>query len=237
MRTNASTILCLCAAALLLPAIVPVQEHLTASKDASWFKERMSYLPRTDKIVPFIPGFRTTLAAYLWIRTMLYFGEHYEKDSDFRWLVTMVDMVTKLNPHLYPAYEFAGVILPTLGDDPDAARIILERGLTHLGAKQYRIAFYLGWLYYDHYRDYERAADYLALAAVHEDAPGYLAALAASSYNEAGRRATSIRFLLRLRESSRNPSVQRVVEHKLKELIEEKRTPERKRRDSHGRTM
>lgn len=239
MRTGVSTIACLLLAALLLGAVVPVQGYLTASKDASWFRERMSYLPKTDKVAPYLLGYRTTLAAYLWIRTMLYFGAHYDRDRDFRWLTTMVNMVTRLNPHFYPAYEFAGVILPAVGDDPDAARVILERGLTHMGARQYRIAFYLGWLYYDRYRDYGRAGDYLGLAATHEDAPPYLAGLAAGSYHDAGRTDMSIQFLLGLRESTRNPSVRRVVERKLDELLGEKRihTRKRKKRGKHGRAM
>ena len=41
----------------------------------------------------------------------------------------MVDIITRLNPYFYPAYEFAGIMIPITCNNPEAARVILERDL------------------------------------------------------------------------------------------------------------
>jgi hypothetical protein len=202
----------------LLAATIVVQHRLTACKDATWVAERMSFIPRSDKVKPYMLGYETVYAQYLWIRTMLYFGEHYDGDRDFRWLVSMVDMVTRLNPRFYPAYEFAGLMLPRFGNAPDAARVILERGIFHLGADHYKLAFYLGWLYYQQYGDYDRAAEYLSLAGAHPDAPPHIAALAATFYRRAGKSGAARAFLASVYQAAENPMVRRALARKMAHL-------------------
>jgi hypothetical protein len=193
----------------LLAATTVVQHRLTDFKDETWIAERMSSIPRSDKVKSYMLGYETVYAQYLWIRTMLYFGEHYDSDRDFRWLVSMVDMVTRLNPRFYPAYEFAGLMLPRFGNAPDVARVILQRGIFHLGADHYKLAFYLGWLHYQQYRDYDRAAEYLSLAGTHPDAP---------FFRRAGKSSTARAFLASVYQAAENPMVRRAVAGKMAHL-------------------
>ncbi len=218
MKKVLVSFLIILAGAVLYTSLFATQQKLTSLKDDSWLKEHMSYLPQTETIKPFLLGFSTTYANYLWIRTMLYFGEHYETDKDYTWLVTMVDMVTRLNPYFYPAYEFAGVMIPSLNNNPDAARIILNRGITHLGTTRYSLPFYLGWLYYDKYRNYEQAAQFLSLAAHSKNAPPFYAALAATFYTNAGKKDYALQFLYTAYYSSENPAVKNMVRDKIKML-------------------
>ncbi len=196
-------------------AIFFIQNRLTLFKDETWFKERMSYLPQTEKIRPYLLGFSTTYANYLWIKTMLYFGSHYSTDKDYTWLVTMVDMVTKLNPYFYPAYEFAGVMIPTFSEDPDAARVILDRGITFLGNKRYNIPFYLGWIYYNKYNDSKIAADYLVIASQNRKAPVFFSTLASTLYHNAGKKDLARDFLYSAYNSSENPIVKKIIKDKI----------------------
>ncbi len=207
------TICCVCVVTL-----IAVQRRLTAFKDESWFAERMSYVPQSDKLQPFLLGYDSVYANYLWIRTMLYFGEHYDGDRDFRWLSSMVDIVTRLNPRFYPAYEFAGLMLPRFGQAADAARVILERGVFFLGARHYKIPFYLGWLYYSEYRDYATAAEYLSLAARRPDAPPHVIGLAATFFQRAGQPRTARQYLVSVYAAAENPVVRRIVAEKLAAL-------------------
>ncbi len=212
------SILFIIAGTLIYTSLFATQKKLTSLKDDTWFKERMSYLPQTEKIKPYLLGFSSTYANYLWIKTMLYFGGHYETDKDYTWLVTMVDMVTRLNPYFYPAYEFAGVMLPAHMNDLDAARIILNRGIMYLGAEKSSLPFYLGWIYYDNYNDPEKAALYLSLAAQCKNAPPFYAGLAATLYRDAGKRDLALEFLYSAYYSSENPAVRKTIKNKIEEL-------------------
>ncbi len=204
--------------AVIYSTLFATQQKLTALKDKTWLKERMSYLPQTEKVKSYLLGFSSTYANYLWIKTILYFGEHYESDKDYVWLVTMVDMVTRLNPYFYPAYEFAGVMLPAHLNDLDVARIILNRGITYLGSSKSSLPFYLGWLYYDKYDNPEEAARYLSLAAQCKDAPPFYTGLAATLYRDAGKKDLALQFLYSAYYTSENPAVKKTVKNKIEKL-------------------
>lgn len=219
MRRFARSVSVVVLVGFLVSGVAAVQGRLTSMKDASWFKPRLSYLPESEDLKPYLLGFETVFAGYLWIKTMLYFSEHFYGDRDFRWLVTMVDMTSKLNPRFLPPYEFAGLMLPEFCDAPDAARVILERGVTEFGPRERKLPFYLGWLYYRYFGDRVAAARYLSLAAQWGGKP-YIAALAASMYADAGRDFEARAFLAGLHAQSDNPAVKRELERKLQELEE-----------------
>ena len=176
----------------------------------NWQVESMTYLPGRAATRELFLGFETTVAHYLWIRTVLYFGGHRLSDRQYPWLVDMLDIITRLSPWFYPAYEFAGLMLPDVCGNPDAARIILERGLSRLGTTKWNIAFYLGMIYYEYYDDRKIAAEYLLRAAA---VPGKhrkkLFSLAASFLSQAGVPYDELPMLLFTYETSENPEVRR----------------------------
>jgi hypothetical protein len=211
------TALLIFAAAVLTGLIIFEQASLLKLTGTSWKKESMTYFPGDERIKPAFLGFETTVAHYLWIRTIIYFGGHYVTDSDYRWLINMIDIITKLDPYFYPAYEFAGLMVPDVCKNPDAARVILQRGLTYLGNTKWNIPFYLGMLYYEHYNDKETAARYISLASkVPSDQSVKLAGIAASFYNQAGKRDMALGFLSFMYETSESPDVKR---HLLDQIV------------------
>ena len=191
------------------------QKRVISQREDSWFMERLSYLPQTDRIKPFMLGYSTTYANYLWIKTMLYFGTHYESDNIYTWLTTMVDVITKLNPYFYPAYEFAGTILPSFANNSDAARIILHRGITNLGNTKFSIPFYLGWLYYDKYLDYESAAYFFAYAGKNLKAPTYISRLAATLYQKSNKTRLALDLLYAAYNATENPVAKETIKEKI----------------------
>ncbi|MDR0307551.1 MAG: hypothetical protein LBI42_12050 [Chitinispirillales bacterium] len=206
-------------AAALFSGIVFVNKRLTASRAVHSTFENMTFLPGSERIKPFMLGFNTTYAHYLWIRTVLYSGEKFMGDRQFDWLVQMIDMITRLHPHFHEAYEFAGLMIPDLCDNPDAARIILERGMNVLGNRRWNIPFYLGMLYYRYYDDPQRAGAYISMAAsIPSPHSGKLASLAATFYNNAGMGAQGLAMLYFLYETSENPDVKRHIESKILEF-------------------
>jgi len=208
-------------AALLFTGIVATNVRLSAIRaaDSARKLESMAYLPGSERIKPFMLGFNTTYAHYIWISAMIYFGDHMESDRQFKWLTQMIEMVTRLHPHFHEAYEFAGLMIPDVCHDPDAARIILERGMNVLGGVRWNIPFYLGMLYNNYYNDPERAALCFAAAAqVPSAQSGKLARLAARFYENAGREDEAMDVLLFLLETSENPEVKKHIEGKIEEI-------------------
>lgn len=203
----------------VFPVIFFFQNRLTKIADSEWKTENLSIVPGNESIKYRLLGFQTTYSNILWIKTLIYFGDHYLTDKNYHWLVKMVDMVTKTNPLFYPAYEFAGVMLPEICNDPDAARVILERGLFHIGDKKWNIAFYLSMLFYKYYGQNEIAADYMALSSMVNGAPRQkLASIAAALYKKAGLENTALDFLVISCLASENPEVKTHLERKIKEL-------------------
>ncbi len=181
--------------------------------------ESMTSVPENELVKYGLLGFEATFSHMLWIRTVLYFGSHYLTDKNYPWLVKMVDLVTKLNPQFYPAYEFAGVMLPEVCGNPHAARVILERGLFHIGDKKWNVPFYLSLLYYKYYDQQKIAAEYMALASRVKGAPAdKLAAIAAAMYARAGLRRNAEEFLILTYEASENPEVRAHLAVKIREF-------------------
>ncbi len=225
MKKNIYTLII---AALLFSGIVAANLRLSAIRaaDPSQKLESMAYLPGSERIKPFMLGFNTTYAHYIWISAMIYFGDHLEGDRQFKWLTRMIDMITRLHPHFNEAYEFAGLMIPDICNDPDAARIILERGMNTLGGVSWNVPFYLGMLYNRYYNDPERAALCFAAAAQVPGAQSWkLARLASRFYENAGRDDEAMDVLVFLYETSENPEVKRHIEGKIGEIKakEEKR--------------
>ena len=204
------------ALAVLLASIVVLQNKLTALSASARAPKSMAYLPGSDKIGPFFLGFKTAFADFLWIKTTLYFGGHLLSDKQFPWLIGMVDMVTRLNPHFYPAYEFAGLMVPDVCKNPQAAEIILQRGISSDVNKKWKLYFYLGMLYYKNFGDCRRAAIAIATAAQLPEAPvakllGVATAMMSKTQGEKDSRA----FEYLMYSTSENPEVRRYLQEKL----------------------
>jgi hypothetical protein len=165
-------------------------------------------------------GFHAAYADYMWIKTTLYFGAHFLTDQQYRWLTHLVDLVTRLNPNFYPAYEFAGLMIPDICQDPAAARVILERGVSSSVNNKWKLWYYLGMLYYRYYDDKKDAAQCLARAATQPNAPGFkLAGIAAAMFRKGGASGEGREFLEFMYATSENPEVKRYVLAKLKAYV------------------
>lgn len=213
------TILKVVAVVTIGVTMVCLQKDLRRRTGPAWQQESMTFLPSGERIKPFLLGFETTVAHYLWIRTILYFGGHNLTDRHYPWLIGMLDIITRLCPRFYPAYEFAGVLLPDVTGDPEASRILLERGLTHIGSTKWNIAFHMGVLHLKYYHDRKTAALYIVRAAMAAGAPrGKLINMASTFYTQAGSAYEGLRVLMFAYETSDNPEVRRHLAEKIAAL-------------------
>jgi hypothetical protein len=207
------TMLCI---AVLYGGVLSTQKKLTGLRSRLWAPSSMAFVPQSEKVRPYLLGFHTVYADYLWIRTTIYFGSHFLTDQKYTWLVHMVDLVTRLNPDFYPAYEFAGLMIPDICKDPSAARVILERGVSSNVERKWKLYYYLGMVYYRYYDDRKTAASYIALAASYPNSPAYrMAGIAATMFRKAGAPEEGKEFLELLYTASENPEVKRYIQGKL----------------------
>ena len=194
------------------------------SKDF-WVKERVTAVISSPDIIPYLLGFETVFADYLWIKTILYTGENMIGENNGEWLKSMIEAVNMLNPSFYPSYEFAALMLPNITGDWETARLILENGIPHInGQKERFMYFYLGWIYYSQYRDYERAAELFAHSARYPNSPAHWGRLSATMLNNAGKAEQGIKFLLDLYESSDDPQVKKKLLEKINSLYKENKS-------------
>lgn len=213
-------ILWICIVTVLVFGVYKTQTVLTGKTNVLWKTESFSYLPDNKQIGDFLLGYKTTLSHYLWIKTVIYFGGHYASDKHYTWIVNMLDIITKLNPYFYPAYEFAGVLLPDITRNPDISRVLLERGISNLRVKQWNIAFYMGMLYYQYYKDNYTAARYFELASCAPGAPKEkLVGLAAAFYRKSGQEDYALSYLKLMYETSDNPEVKRHILEKIDKFM------------------
>jgi hypothetical protein len=218
MKRTTSIILMLAVGAGSISGIVALQNRLTIEKARFRVSASMSYLPSSEKLKPFFLGFHTAFADFLWIKTTIYFGSHSMSDNRYLYLVQMLDMVTRFNPHFYPAYEFAGLLLPQVADNLDAAKIILQRGISADVEKKWKLFFYLGMLYHRYDGDDYAAAYFIASATQQPGAPiQKLAGLAATLYEKTAGVSKAEKYLNIMYAMSENPEVRRYLEQKMQE--------------------
>ena len=203
---------------VIFGSIIYLQNRLSAMSRTFQQPPSMAYVPESEKIRPWFLGFHTAFADFLWIKTTIYFGSHVIGDRQFPWLLQMVDIVTRLNPSFYPAYEFGGLLVPKICNNPLAGRIILERGVCQPLEKKWKFYFYLGMLYYEYYDDYEKAAMCIATAAQLPGAPTVkLTGLAKHFFKKSFDSSQADQFLMFMYATSENPEVKRYLMGKIKE--------------------
>lgn len=209
--------------AALYLGIAPVQRRLTSMKTDEWLQMRMSFLPQTDVLKPILLGFETTYANFLWFKTVNYYGTHRLTDKSYPWLTQMVDMVTKLNPYFEPAYEWAGLFIPDDLDDPEAARIILNRGITYVGDRNWKVHLYQGLIHFKHYNDRKTAADFFVMGSrVPSEHSWKLGRMAAVFYAQAGVQTNAVSLLSFLIQTTESPAIREVLQERLKTVMKQR---------------
>ena len=211
--------------ALLWASTIKLNNQLESTKATQlWQRERVSAVISSPKVIPYLLGYETILADYIWIKTMLYFGGQYNNNRDFKWLTSMLDGVTLLNPSFYPAYEFGGLMVAQVSDDYNYSRALLDRGISRVGERREFLMFLNAWLNYSELKDYNRAADLMELAAHWKKAPPFWGTFAATIRSESGDTESSIQFLQELFLSAANPTVRGNLLDKIIDLEEKEQS-------------
>jgi len=184
--------------------------------------ERLIYIPSGRSMKMASLGFDTVLADVLWVRAVLYFGEHFLTDQDYRWLYRILDATTTLDPQNIMAYRFGGTLLALGEDDVEKSMELLKKGIRNNPDKDWRLYFLLGYNYFYYLEDHASAAKYLEKASRMPGHPDYLPRLAARMYAKANQLDTAIEFLREMYGQYEDPSIKETIEKRIAVLVAKK---------------
>ncbi len=177
-------------------------------------QETLLYLPSGKYLKPLALGYDQMLADLLWMKTISYFGDHFMTDKEYPWLHHILNLIIDLDPLFDFPYFFGGIILSLEASQVDRANQILERGIEAYPEK-WQFPFYIGFNYYYHQKDAEKAAPYIEKASSLPEAPAYLVPLVGGLYAKTNKNETALRFY---REAHRNATDALVKEHIQKKI-------------------
>ncbi len=172
----------------------------------------------TTKIISM--GYHEVVADLFWIRSVLVFGERWEKDDPAEWgpwLAGLLKAIVELDPGWRTPYFYGGTMLRVIEDIDSSNEIFLAA--TQALPDDPFFPFALGMNAYLYQDDPMAAARWISRAAELPGAPSWYKAAAAGFLAEKNQRATAIRFLREERDSTSDPQVHEMLDEKLNELM------------------
>jgi len=181
--------------------------------------EKLIYIPSGRFLKTATLGFHAVLADLLWTRAVIYFGDHYHTDKDYRWLYSLLDATTTLDPKNILAYRFGGNLLALEGEDVERSIELLKKGIRNNPHEDWRLYFMLGFDYFYYLEDYVSAAKYLEKAARMPGHPAYLPGLVARMYAKGEKTDTAIEFLQEIQRQYDDENMKAAIDDRLNILM------------------
>lgn len=177
------------------------------------------FAPDGDQLSVASLGFNEPIADLLWVRTVLVFGERWDRTADTAWIPWMSRMllaVTTLDPAWRSPYYYGGLLMRILGD-VETSDEMFRRGMRNLPEDPF-FPFSLGMNAYLVRGDTRTAGEYLAVASKLPRAPAWYGAAAAAMMQRHGERRAAIEFLREILRTTETPLVVQDTERKLQRL-------------------
>jgi len=135
-------------------------------------------------------GYDGLMACIYWTRAVQYFGyRHHYYAVSYDLLAPLLEIATRLDPHLVVAYEFGSSFLapkpPEGAGQPERAVELMKYGEAN-NPGNWRLYYDLGFVYYMELRDYKRAAEAFERGSHVPNAHPFLKVLAAQMAQHAG---------------------------------------------------
>ncbi len=201
----------------LLVLILPI--HFLHTHTTPIKSQTLSPLPRKEVARISAMEFRPLLSDYYLVLVAQFFGgkKGSFKKEEVLWMVRALDLSAALDPYYVEPYYFAGNVLPWYGA-VDSIIPILKRGITYK-KKDWRIPFYLGFIYFYFKKDPVTGAKYLSMATHNPKVPSYLPLLVARLYSEKGHYSAAITYLEGLYRSTQDPKLKEMIKKRLKAMV------------------
>jgi len=167
-------------------------------------------------------GYDSLLGDIYWTRAVQYYGSRVGNHGEkFELLWPLLDITTTLDPNLIVAYRFGAIFLseprPTGADRSDLAVELVKKGVA-ANPNSWELSSDLGFLYYWHLKDYQKAsAAYLQGSQV-PNAPSWLKMMAAQVAEKGNSFSNSLGIWSELYDTTQNEKVKKSAFQHLQSL-------------------
>lgn len=175
------------------------------------------YLPSGRLLKEVSLGYRQFVADLVWFSAVQYYGEYRREDHDLRYFVSLIDIVTTLDPHFIFAYTFGAVVVSEDLEAFSEGIAILKSGMSN-NPTNWELPFEIGFLNMIHTRDMNVAARYFDLSSRLPGAPERAKRFAAYVYSLSGDTASSIELWEKYKEYTDNPYLKELADRYIARL-------------------
>ena len=167
-------------------------------------------LPSIDAIRLISLNYETIAADYYWLRTLSHFGTGDNHNRGYPALVPLLERVLKLDPYYEDAYLLAGTAVTSVtapGHSPvDDSIRLLKPGIQYVPNSVF-IPVYLGFNYYIHKQDLNKAVEYFSFAVMNPKCPTNIVGLTTRLVNELNNPLLGIAMLDTILETINNEKI------------------------------
>jgi tetratricopeptide (TPR) repeat protein len=169
-------------------------------------------------------SYNALAADVYWIRALQHFGGERQKPAELRrfdMLYPLLDLTTTLDPLFTVGYRFGAIFLaeakPGGAGKPDDAIRLLQKGIAFNPGK-WDYFYDIGFIYYWHLHDYERAAEWFKRGGDLPGAPWWLRTYAAVMLTRGGDRAASRAMWVQIGQSEESEWLRSTAHMRLAQL-------------------
>jgi tetratricopeptide (TPR) repeat protein len=186
--------------------------------------ESLLYVQSADIMRKAALSYDAVLADIYWIRALQHYGYyrlHQDAPQRYRLLYPLLDLTTTLDPEFVVAYRFGAIFLaepdPGGAGRPDLAVKLLEKGVS-ITPEKWQYYHDLGFVYYWHLHDYNKAAEWFKRGGDVPGSPWWLRTYAAVMLTRGGNRQASRAMWQNLRQTTDNDWVRNSAQLRLTQL-------------------
>jgi tetratricopeptide (TPR) repeat protein len=190
MKTRRKTTIVASACLILSLAATSLVLHRTDQLRPQGTLDEVLFLSSPKVIRRASLGYDGLMACIYWTRAVQYFGyRHHYFATSYNLLAPLLEITTRLDPHLVVAYEFGTSFLapqpPHGAGQPERAIELMEYGIQN-NPGNWRLYYDLGFVYYMELRDYKKAAETFERGSHVPNAHPFLKVMAAQMAQHAG---------------------------------------------------
>jgi hypothetical protein len=179
-------------------------------------------LPPSEVVRVASLGYQLLAADFFWLAAIQYYGTSAHKESGYRDLHRLLDLVTDLDPRFSFAYRFGGIAIPYHSTDrgwlhTDKAERLLAKGEKHC-PESWQLGMLLGFIRLWHFNDMTGAAEAVEKAARQTGRPAYLPLLATRLRAHSGRADLGLAYVRSLIQETEEPELRKDLEEREKVL-------------------
>ncbi|MSO55716.1 MAG: hypothetical protein EXQ55_02160 [Acidobacteria bacterium] len=224
MSPRTQTVAFAAALAALLALAVAVQVERDRVYAATPLDDRLLYINSGGTIEKAALSYDALAADLYWIRALQHYGGdrlHPGAARRYDLLYPLLDLTTSLDPHFTVAYRFGAIFLaeayPGGAGRPELAIALLEKGAA---ASPHKWEYYhdIGFIYYWHLHDYQKAADWFQRGADIPGGPWWLETYAAVMLTRGGDRAASRFMWQQILQTAENDWLKENAQRRLMQL-------------------